>query len=68
MASTALKLEAEVDADGHIDLRVPLPEETRVTVFVIQDPVDDFEELVRAAESSLDFWDNPYDDEGWNRA
>ena len=68
MASTALRLEAEVDVGGHIELRVPLPEGTRVTVFVVQAPVDDFDDLVRAAESGLDFWDNPYDDEDWNHA
>ena len=28
---------------------------------------DEFDDLVSAAESSPDFWDNPYDDEGWNK-
>ena len=28
---------------------------------------DEFDDLVSAAESSLDFWDNPYDDEDLNQ-
>ena len=27
-----------------------------------------FDDLLSAAESSLDFWDNPFDDEDWNDA
>jgi hypothetical protein len=30
------------------------------------EPADDFYDLVLASESSLDFWDNPLDDEDWN--
>ena len=29
---------------------------------------DEFDDLVAAAESSIDFWDNRYDDEDWNDA
>jgi hypothetical protein len=29
---------------------------------------DDFSDLVDAAASSADFWDNPLDDEDWNDA
>jgi|LakMenEpi03Aug12_release.lakeMendotaPanAssembly.Ray.scaffolds.fasta_scaffold790807_2 predicted nucleotidyltransferase len=28
--------------------------------------VHDFDDLTAAASSSLDFWDNPFDDEDWN--
>jgi hypothetical protein len=28
---------------------------------------DDFRDLTEAAESTLDFWDNPLDDEDWNQ-
>jgi len=33
-----------------------------------QEPSDDYAcaDLLLAAESSLDFWDNPLDDEDWN--
>ena len=26
------------------------------------------DDLIQAAQSSLDFWDNPFDDEDWNNA
>jgi hypothetical protein len=33
------------------------------------DPVEDgFEDLLAAASTSMDFWDNPVDDKVWNRA
>jgi len=32
------------------------------------DIADDFADLTAAAQSSLDFWDNPWDDEDWNDA
>jgi len=31
-------------------------------------PEDEFEDLVSAAVSSTEFWDNGYDDEDWNNA
>ena len=65
---TALKYEAEVTPDGRIVLPVPLPAGSSVTVFVVQQPEDDFSDLVSASQSSLDFWDNPVDDEDWNNA
>ena len=40
----------------------------RVRVFVVVDELDQFADLEQAAESSLDFWDNPLDDEDWNNA
>jgi len=39
-----------------------------VTVFVIEEPAEAFNDLLSAAESSLDFWDNPFDDKDWNNA
>ncbi len=42
----------------------------QVTVFVVQEQDTDeaFEALLHAAESSLAFWDNVYDNEDWNNA
>jgi hypothetical protein len=38
-------------------------------VLVIEErPTDEWNGLVGAAVSTLDFWDNPYDDEDWNDA
>ncbi len=69
MAQTALKYDVEVDENGRVELRLPFPGGARVTVFVIREPEGSaFYDLVSAAESSLDFWDNPLDDEDWNEA
>lgn len=65
---TALKYDARVTADGRLDLSVPLPAGSNVTVFIVRQAEDDFSDLVGASESSLDFWDNPVDDEDWNDA
>ena len=37
-------------------------------VFLTEEPEDTFQNLLTAAQSSLDFWDNPFDDEDWNDA
>ena len=64
---TALKYEIEVNKDGQVELTVPFPAGVRVTVFVVETG-ESFSDLLGAAESSLAFWDNPYDDEDWNNA
>jgi hypothetical protein len=65
----AIKYEAIVQDNGHIAVPVPFAPGKRVVVFIIQyeqeEPVTD---LISAAESSLDFWDNPIDDAEWNNA
>lgn len=38
-----------------------------VTVFIVPQTTE-LEDLMHAAASSLEFWDNPYDDEDWNNA
>jgi hypothetical protein len=63
----ALKYDLEVQQDGRLDFVVPLAPGSRVAVFVVEEP-DNAGDLLAAAESSLGFWDNPYDDEDWNRA
>ena len=35
---------------------------------VLAPDADDFADLVEAAVTSTDFWDNPMDDEDWNYA
>ena len=66
MPQTALKYEVEVHEPGRIELDVPFAAGSRLLIFVIQDITDSFSDLVSAAQSSLDFWDNPLDDEDWN--
>lgn len=65
---TALKYEVEVQDQGIVELHVPFAPGARVVVFVIPEVEDAFDDLVAASESSLDFWDNPLDDENWNNA
>ena len=66
IAQKALKYELEVMKKGHVEFDVPFLPGTRVTVFVIGDTADTFAPLLEAAQSTLDFWDHPFDDEDWN--
>lgn len=65
MTRTALKYELEVQEEGRVELHVPFPPGARIVVFVIEEPDETFDDLLAAAQSSLDFWDNPFDDESW---
>ncbi len=65
---TAMRYETEVGLEGKLELRVPLSVGDRVVVFVIPESAESFQDLTMAAQSSLDFWDNPLDDEDWNDA
>lgn len=67
LGQTALKYDVEVKQNGHVELDVPFPPGAHVTVFVVQ-VNEPFHDLIGAAESSLDFWDNALDDEDWNNA
>lgn len=64
----ALKYEVEVQDHGRVELMVPFSPGAKVAVFVIEEPQGELIDLVSAAQSSLGFWDNPYDDEDWNNA
>jgi hypothetical protein len=66
MPRSAYKISAEVLSGGKLDLTVPLPAGTTVEVVVLgpEHSLDD--ELIHAALSSTDFWDNPIDDAEWN--
>jgi hypothetical protein len=64
-ARRALHYEIEVSDQGRVEVSVPLPAGARVTVFVIPEQRESLSDLMAAAESSLDFWDNPLDDEDW---
>jgi hypothetical protein len=64
----ALKFEAEVHEAGLFELTVPYALGARVVVFVVPESSDGMDDLVAAAQTTLDFWDNPYDDQDWNDA
>jgi hypothetical protein len=66
---TALRYDAEVTNEGRVELRVPFPHGVHVVVYVIEEPAaDSFTDLLAAASTSLDFWDNALDNEDWNNA
>jgi len=62
MQQTALKYDTEVKDGGRLELEVPLAPGVHVTVFVIESPDGDPDDLVLASQNSLEFWDNPLDD------
>ena len=67
MSEHTLQFDAYVSSDHRIELRVPLPAGQRVRVLVVPED-EELRDLMRASESSLEFWDNPEDDEDWNNA
>jgi len=67
MFQTALKYNLEVTQTRRVDFPVPFSAGAKITVFVISEqPVDHLNDLSAASQSSLDFWDNAFDDEDWN--
>lgn len=68
MPQTALKYDLEVQDDGRVELTVPFPPGAHVVVFVIEATDNIFADLLSASQSSLRFWDHPFDDEDWNNA
>lgn len=63
MQQIALKYDTEVKDGGRVDIDVPLAPGVQVTVFVIESPNGVGPDLLAANQSSLEFWDNPLDDE-----
>jgi hypothetical protein len=53
----------EVSDGGRLELKTPLLKGTRVVLFVVRESQNDFSDLTKASESTLEFWDNPIDDE-----
>lgn len=64
----AWRYELEVPENGRVELAVPFTPGSRVAVLVMEESGEPWHDLAAAAESSLDFWNNPQDDEDWNRA
>jgi hypothetical protein len=55
---TALKYDAEVKGDGQVTVNVPLAPGSKVKVFIVETE-SEFEDLVLASQSSLEFWKHP---------
>jgi hypothetical protein len=68
MSQQAYKFMATITPQGKVEIDVPLPPGTPVEVLILSLTEDTFSDLVGAATSSLDFWDNGLDDEDWNDA
>ena len=67
MFQMALKYNVEVTQTRRVEFQVPFSAGEKLTIFVISEqPADNFNDLLAASQSSLDFWDNPFDDEDWN--
>lgn len=63
---TALTYEVHARDDGRVEFVGPFQPKERLTVIVIPEAGREFDDLVAAAGSTLEFWDNPFDDEDWN--
>jgi hypothetical protein len=63
-----LRYDIQVPDNGRIELKVPLPAATHVTVYVVEQSDAELDDLLAASVSSTDFWNNPEDDEDWNDA
>lgn len=67
----ALRYKAEVGAEGEVILpRLRLDQGTSVEVIVLvrDTESEDEEGLRRLSAKTMDYWDNPIDDEVWNNA
>jgi hypothetical protein len=66
--SQTLKYHTKVKRGGRVELqKVPIKPRTPVEVILIEKN-GNFEDLLSASASSIDFWDNLIDDEIWNDA
>ena len=70
MSASQLPLRYDVDVppNGRIEVQLPLPPASHVTVYVVERLDDELSDLLNAANSSIDFWDNSEDNEDWNDA
>ena len=64
-ASEALRLDAAVNKDRLVEVRVPFAPGERVVVCIVRRQDDPRDDLAAAASSTLAFWDNPHNDEDW---
>ena len=59
MRKMAFTYDVEVKEEGRVELNVLLPTGAHVTVFVLAESGERFDDLLSAAQNSLDFWNNP---------
>ena len=68
LTQKALKYDVIVTEAGRVELDGLFSPGEKVVIFVLKEEADLFTDLAEASQSSLDFWDNIYDDEDWNNA
>ena len=62
----AYKYIVDVDKQGQIKIPdIPQIKTSKVEIIILPLQLDDYSDLINAAESSTDFWNNP-SDEVWN--
>jgi hypothetical protein len=68
-ALKAIKHYTQIKEDGTLELpKLPFKRGTAVEVIILPIEQEESAQLLKAAETSLDFWDNSIDDETWNDA
>jgi hypothetical protein len=63
-----LRYDIEVPSNGRVEVQLPLPAGSHVTLYVVENAAPECDDLVSASISSTEFWDSPEDDEDWNDA
>jgi hypothetical protein len=63
-----LRFDMQVPPDGRVEITLPLPAGSQVTMYVFDKSDANFDDLFAASLTSTDFWNNPEDDEDWNNA
>ena len=66
MHQTALRYEMEVSDGGRLEIKTPSRRGLGLFFSLCGSPRTTFSDLTEASESTLEFWDNPIDDEEWN--
>lgn len=62
----AYKYIVDVDKQGRISIpKIPQIKSKKVEIIILPLHDDEYQDLIRASESSIEFWDNPID-EVWN--
>ena len=60
-----MRFDLQVPSDGRVEVELPTFAGSQVTVYVVEQHDDGSGDLLAAASTSTDFWDNPEDDEDW---
>jgi len=62
----AYKYIVDVDKQGQITIpNIPQIKSSKVEIIILPLTIDDYSDLIKASEASIEFWNNPVD-EVWN--